>query len=297
MIQPSVLYMNGSTYFSFRGLRENIFWVPFESIFGFHIEAVTYVNSANTANRFSSLYQNVVFLTNPLTISNVSSLKVEFYFVSEENSSVFVPGEQYDLYTGTIGTFNLAVTTNNNIWTHKDYISINGQEVGAVNEPPSNPVPIIGSGGGTTTIPSVPYVDDEHPHQVLQYLLSIIEEQSIYLPNAYGTNKTPVAKARIEILYAEPGTNYKVDISFDSNSVKQGKFHLHLDGNLNAYGIPYYLYFKQDLVVPGQDIRWGQILNHPEKQIRVTGVIQDDAEGAPAGTYKDTITVHITAVD
>ena len=119
----------------------------------------------------------------------------------------------------------------------------------------------------------------------------------ISLPDAYGSKKTKVAKAKIDLINATSGTNYKVDIKFESNSVNQGKFHLHLDGDLNQYGIPYYLYFKQDLVVPGTNIRWSHILEHPEKVIKVTGVIQDDAERAPAGTYHDTITVTITAVD
>ena len=106
-----------------------------------------------------------------------------------------------------------------------------------------------------------------------------------------------MAKAKIDLINATAGTNYKVDIKFESFSVDQGKFHLHLDGDLNLYGIPYYLYFKQDIVVPGEDIRWNHILNQPEKAIKVTGVIQDDAERAPAGSYRDTITVTITAVD
>ncbi|MGB4407346.1 MAG: hypothetical protein WBI82_10850 [Sphaerochaeta sp.] len=198
---------------------------------------------------------------------------------------------------GTIGTFNLAVSSEGNIWNDTDYILLEGQTLDPNTNEPTTPVPIIG-GGATSTLPDpVPYVDDDHPLQVLQYLLSIIEEQMISLPDAYGANMTKVAKAKIDLINATTGTNYKVDIKFESNSVNQGKFHLHLDGDLNQYGIPYYLYFKQDLVVPGTNIRWSHILEHPEKVIKVTGVIRDDAERAPAGSYHDTITVTITAVD
>ncbi|MBI9095814.1 MAG: spore coat protein U domain-containing protein [Sphaerochaeta sp.] len=191
----------------------------------------------------------------------------------------------------------MAVSSEGNIWDDTDYILLVGQTIDPNTNEPTTPVPIVG-GGSTSTLPdTVPYVDDYHPPQVLQYLLSIIKEQMIDLPDAYGAKKTKVAKAKIEIINATTGTNYKVDIKFESNSVNQGKFHLHLDGDLNQYGIPYYLYFKQDLVVPGANNRWNHILEHPEKVIKVTGVIQDDAEQAPAGSYQDTITVTITAVD
>lgn len=294
LVHPAVLYTNGTTHFQFRGLRANP--KPNMASFGFHIQAVTYINGSTTPSYREQMTQRVVFLTNQTTVTDISSLKVEFYFVSWENSPAFIPGEEYTLYQGTIGTFNLAVSSDGNIWNDTDYILLEGQTLDPVTNEPTTPVPIVG-GGASSTIPSVPYVDDEHPLQVLQYLLSIIEERTINLPDAYGTNKTKVAKAKIDLINATAGTNYKVDIRFESLSANQGKFHLHLDGDLNLYGIPYYLYFKQNIVVPGEDIRWNHILNQPEKNIKVTGVVQDDAERAPAGTYRDTITVTITAVD
>ena len=295
LIHPSILYTNGTTYFQFSGLRANP--TPSASSFGFYIEIVTYINSSATPSYREPMTQEFVFLTDQTISSNISSLKVEFYFVSWEDSSVFIPGEHYELYQGTIGNFNLAVSSEENIWNDTDYILLEGQTIDPITNEPSNPMPIVG-GGPTSTLPdTVPYVDESHPPQVLQYLLSIIDEQTIELSDAYWPDRTVVAKAKIDLINATPGTNYKVDIKFDSNSVNLGKFHLHLDGDLNQYGIPYSLYFKQDIVVPGENIRWNQILNYPEQTIKLTGVIQDDVERAPAGTYRDTITVTITAVD
>lgn len=290
---PAVLYTNDVGSLRCEGLRNG----GGTNNFQFYLTAVTYLNNSSSASYRNQMTQKFVLLTNGDTINNVSNLKVEFYLVSWELSSAFVPGQNYTLYQGTIGTFNVADSSENNIWNDTDYILLDGQTMDPNTNEPTTTNPIVGSGPSTTLPNTVPYVNDDHPLQVLQYLLSIINEQAINLPDAYGTNKTNVAKARIDLINATTGTNYKVDIKFESSSVYLGKFHLHLDGDLNQYGIPYYLFFRQDVVVPGANIRWAQILNHPERTIKVTGIIQDDAEKAPAGTYRDTITVTITPVD
>lgn len=280
-------------------------------IYGFSLEAVSY-NVNTSTYTISPMTMPVVKLFGQSTINNISSLEVRIYFVADENSSAFVPGAIYKLTSGTIGTFNLAVAPEStNIDDVQVYISVNGQEIPPVGSPPlpggpsypptSPAIPIVGTGGGTTTLPSsVPYVDDDHPP--LLFLLSIINERTINLFEAYGTEKTRVAKANIEILNAETGSEYKVNIKFDSSSVSQGSFNLHLDGNHNLYGIPYTLFFKQQEVVPGDFILWkhlkpGSTDNSNTKAIEVTGVAQIIAEAAPAGTYSDTITVTIIPVD
>ena len=307
--QASIINLDSSAEFKFSGRRWHNGYQNSNDI-GVYLDSVVYINSDPNLTQRARIDHEVVKLTNPDTVSNISSLVVKFYFVAHEvNINSFVPGDLYTLYSGTIGTFNLAVAPEStNIDDVKVYISVNGQEIPPVGSPPlpggpsypptSPAIPIIG-GGSTSTIPSVPYVDDEHPLQVLQYLLSIINERTIDLSDAYGSNRTNVAKARIDLVNATSGTNYKVDIKFESNSVYQGKFHLHLDGILSQYSIPYDLYFKQDIVEPGVNIRWGNIQANTanEKTIEVTGVIQDEAERAPAGTYRDTITVTITPVD
>lgn len=77
---PAILYTNGTTHFSFKGLRANP--NPKESNFGFYIEIVTYLNGSSTPSYRAPATQRIVYLTNQNTINNLSSMKVEFYFVS-----------------------------------------------------------------------------------------------------------------------------------------------------------------------------------------------------------------------
>ena len=292
---PAILYSNGTTHFSFKGLRANP--NPNESSFGFYIEIVTYLNGSSTPSYRAPATQRVVYLTNRNTITNLSSMKVEFYFVSWENSSVFIPGEQYELVQGTVGAFNLTFSSIGNIHWKPEYILLEGQTIDPNTNIPTTPVPIIGSGPTSTLPGTVPYVDDDNPYQELQYLLSILEQQAIVLSEAYGSNRAKIAKARIDLVNATPATNYKIDIKFDSPSVEHGFFHLHLDGEPSLYRIPYKLYFKNDHVVPGSNIRWENLLVNSEEIIEATSVNSNIAELAPSGTYQDTITVSITAVD
>ncbi len=267
--------------------------------FGFYIEIVTYLNAAVTPSYREPVTQNVVFLTNQDTVSNISSLKVEFYFVSWEDSSVFVPGELYELYQGVIGTFNLAVSSEGNIWNDTDYIPLVGQTIDPNTNEPTSPVPIVG-GGSTSTLPNtVPYVNDEHPLQILQYLLSIINVNQIDLFRAYGSLKTKVADAQITLINGSPDDSYEVNISFNSSSVVSGRFNLSLDGNQDLYKIPYDLRFNETAVIPGDDIPWEDIhyINTSEIPIYITNIGQTTVDQAPAGTYSDTITVTIIPVD
>lgn len=301
--EASVIVVNTSGQYRFRGKRWYNGYLTNDA--GFSLDSATSINGETTYRKNAINHQVVILSHGNETWQNVTSLQVRFYFVSDNPSSTFVPGETYALVSGTIGSFYLAVATPSyNINTIQDYIPVNGQVIpplptplkpGGLSLPSARAIPFIGA-GSTSSLPSVPYVDAQPPPD-LQYLLSIIEESDVYLPYAYGTNKTPVATARIDLVNAVPGKNYKVDINFTSKSAKKDKFFLHLDGKLNLYGIPYSLYFNDTPVTPGKDIRWNKLLKEGEKQISVTGVIQDNAESAPAGNYWDTVEVHITAVD
>ena len=302
--EPSLVNTDSSTSFDFTGPidenpdNQNTTWEikPTE----FYLDTVTYVNGDQPIIKRQSRTDGVATLTESTKIHNVNSFLVKIYLRAHHDAKIYKPEGDFFLTKGTIGTFNFAVAPEGaNIDTTKVYVPINGQLIVDPTTPPAIPIPIVGTGGGTSTLPTVPVVDPENPPQFLEYLLSIIEERSISLPDGYGQNQTKVAKAKIDLLHAIAGKKYKVNIQFNSNSVSQGKFHLHLDGNLTRYGIPYHLYFKQDLVIPGQNIQWGNIQSGQanEKTIKVTGIIQDDAESAPSGTYRDTITVTITPID
>ncbi|MDY0289429.1 MAG: hypothetical protein RBR15_11445 [Sphaerochaeta sp.] len=301
--EPSVIVVNTSGQYRFRGKRWYNGYLTNDA--GFYLDSVTSMNGETTTRKNPINHQVVILSHDSETWHNVTSLQVRFYFVSDNPSSTFVPGETYALVSGTIGSFYLAMATPSyNINTIQDYIPVNGQIIpplpnppkpGSLSLPSASAIPFIGA-GSTSSLPPVPYADSQPP-QELQYLLSIIEEHAVHLPNAYGTNKTPVATAKIDLVNAVSGKNYKVDINFTSKSVKKDTFYLHLDGKLNLYGISYALYFNDSPVTPGKNIRWKKLLKEGEKQISVTGVIQDNAESAPSGNYSDTVAVNITAVD
>lgn len=292
LIHPAVLYTNaGSTSFTFTGPRSG----SDQRTFTFYIEAVTYINSSTTPSYREPMTQRVVFLTKGNTVSNISSIKVEFYFVSWENSSVFVPGKEYKLVGGVIGNFNLAESSEGNIWNDPDYILLDTQTIDPITNEPTNPVPIIGDGPTTTLPKPMPYVDAEHP--LPDYQFFIVNETPISLPNAYGPLKTKVADARVSMLNGQSGETYKIHVNFTSINAQPDKFYLYLDGNHNLYGIPYDLDFEGIPVVPGADIPWEGIpsIGPVERSINVTGINKQNAESAPSGTYQDSIYVNVTS--
>lgn len=292
---PAVLYTNNVGSLRCKGPRMG----GGTGNFGFYITAVTYINNSSSASYRSQMTQRVVLLTNGATVSNISNLKVEFYLISWESSSAFVPGQNYTLFHGTIGTFNVADSSENNIWYDTDYILLEGQTMNPNTNEPTTTNPIVGSGPSSTLPNTVPYVNDDYPQQVLQYQLSIINRTQIDLFNAYGTLKTKVADAQVTMVNGRSNDTYKVNINFNSSSIVLGEFNLHLDGNTNLYEIPYNLTFNGTPVVPGDNLLWDQISpSTPSvKPIYVTGIIQGKAESAPSGIYSDTITVTIIPID
>lgn len=311
--EPSLVNSTTSQDFWFEGLFDwnptnvNTTWELVTT--QFYWDTALYINGNLYKVRRQSETGGFAKLTSDsATIPNVTSLVVKIYLRAHHTADKYKPGAEFSLKSGSIGTFNFAVATEGyNINSIQDYVSINGQVVPPLtiplspsnpSVPPANSIPIIGAGGSSTTIPAVPYVDEEHPLQVLQYLLSLIEEQEINLPDAYDLGKTEVAKAKIDLIYATPGEKYKVNINFNSLNAQLEDFYLHLDGDPNLYGIPYALDFDGDPAYPGQNILWKDIPASvsSEKTIYVTGISQVVAESAPAGTYHDTITVTITAV-
>lgn len=296
--QASIINVNSSSEFLFWGRRWYNGYQTKNT--GFYLDTVSYINGdPNSAHR-SRINQQVVKITNPETKSNIYSMVVKFYFVAyEQNINSFVPYDTYSLSSGTIGTFNFAVSPteppSTNINWKKDYISINGQTVGDINEEPSTPIPIIGSGPTTTLPDSIPYVDAEHP--LPDYQFFIVNETPISLPNAYGPLKTKVADARVSMLHGQSGETYKIHVNFTSINAQPDKFYLYLDGNHNLYGIPYDLDFDGIPVVPGADIPWEGIpsIGPVERSINVTGINKQNAESAPSGTYQDSIYVNVTS--
>jgi len=304
LYQPSLVDANISTRFEFTGpvtwWSQNGVPVYNNQSTGFFFGAVVTelgVTSFHTLSPGGG--------TSPMTITQkdlgVSVFVAELYLLGDQPSSIYKPGALYTMNnSNSLGSFNVAIAANDQgiyyMYVPKIYVPFPGQTIIPGGAPPLNSPTVAPPG-----IRALPY-GNGGDQQVLQYLLSIINEPPIHLPDAYETRKIKVAQANIRLENATAGKDYQVDIKFTSTSVSpayQGKFHLHLDGKLSRYGIAYDLFFNGNYVTPGVPIRWEgiQTTQNRQKDIQMTGVIQDVAERAPSGTYSDTITVNITPVD
>jgi len=169
----------------------------------------------------------------------------------------------------------------------------NGTLVPVNNNDPTTTTPFLSSG---TSAPPQP-VPFGQPTNTVSYLLSILDNESFSITQAYGTQIARVARAQLTIANAAPNTSYGVQVVFN-NRYNNPHFSLHLDGLSNLYSIPYTLRFNGQDVVGGSPIGWSGLLEGTHtKDIQVTKVDSIKADMAPAGIYSDTITITITPID
>ena len=203
----------------------------------------------------------------------------------------YLQGELYTITEGILGNFNVATASNGSGNTSNlDYVPVNGQTIPEGGSPP--PIPIITN----TTIP-LPYVDPNNVSPAVQYFLSIINEASFNIEDAFGYKSAQIATAQLILYQAVEGTPYEVNITFNGNSYND-RFSLHQGGDNTLYGIEYTVEFLSQPVTPGALIDWDGLhggIN--EETIFVTGIDETEAALAPSGDYSDTITVTITPKD
>lgn len=227
------------------------------------------------------------------TVIGVNPFVVDFFFVSHHDAQYYEMGELYELVEGVIGGFNVTKLGYNEKGKWIDvYIPVNSQELPEDGSPPENPVPIIGDVVGGD-IPSIPYGGDPPP---IDYLLSIESVVSFDIDDAYiGYTPIPIANCQLTLYYAS-GNDNAVYITF-SNSSLLPSFRLHHTASAIPYVIPYTLYFLGEPVVGNELISWeglGNGLN--ETLISVGNIDPVDAENAPTGDYRDTITVEVESI-
>lgn len=293
LFDPNILNINLSTSFQFTG--------PITWSNHYQTGLPIYENQATYFTLYAVSTVKGVTQANPLWQSdgsqplrnqsgnlNVATFTAEFYLVSDQDWWHYQPGGQYTLTSGTFGGFQVAVANSGG-----GYWPGNGTLVSVNNNSPTATTPILISGSSAPPQP-VPYGEPTTP---VSYLLSIIDEQSFSITQAYGSNIARVARAQLTIANAVPNTNYGVHVIF-SNQYNNTAFKLHLDGILNSYFIPYTLRFNNQNVVAGSAISWTGLSGGTfTKDIEVTQVDSFKAEMAPAGIYSDTITVNITPID
>lgn len=299
--EPSLISSGSTWEFSFTGLR-NYGGYQQNGTGGFYLDTITTVLSPGQSTYIARIDRQIRQLTTQTQLTNVTGFETKIYFVAYENSASFIPGESYSLATGTVGSFNLAVSPpGKNIDSAQTYVEINGQG----SNPQTNPIPILGPAGHEILLEeSLPYVDAAHPPVRPSFAISLVKTPSITLSQAYtGGNQPPtVANASVAITNGKPNKTYKVFIKFDSSSVLNSNFRLRLTNFPTVYAIPYTFLFGTDTVTPGIDIPWDGLVINPtgqqnKKTIKVTGIDQTTAEKAVSGGYSDTITVTITASD
>ncbi len=224
---------------------------------------------------------------------NVSEFVVILYLMSYQTADHYKPGGLYTLTSGTLGSFNVAVANNGGgIYNSQTYVSVNGQAVPTDGSTPPT-VDMV-----PDTVTPLPYVDPDHPLPHVDYFLSIINNNSFSISNAFGILTTPVATAQVAVVPNSSATPpYGVNIAFSDANNSQS-FSLNLEGNKNLYSIPYTLKFLSHEVVGGEQILWnGMSEGNNQQTISVTGINSGTANAAPEGDYSDTITVTITPVD
>lgn len=219
---------------------------------------------------------------------NINPFIVYFYVVSEQPLSDYKFGGLYTLNSGVFGDFQVAVATSGSGYPDGGVnISVNGA-------PPESNTPVL-SPGSSSSDPTIIYGD---PSDQVMFFLTIKDQQIISLAQAKGNSKAKVATAEMDIINGASGVEYAVDVIF-TNLANTNPFELVWQGGGSTPpSIPYYLFFNEHPVTPGNSVPWSGLVNGPQsKNIFVTGVDEDDIQQALSGHYEDTIVVNIVPVD
>lgn len=229
----------------------------------------------------------------------VQTLTTYIVLIAEDNGfEYYIPGVYYSLdENSSIGSFG---------------VSADGQGQQEFEE---IPVEVDGSGTATPTAPfiptapvpgdevEIPFEGDGFPFEH-QYAFSIISNPASFdLQDALLGNRPVIATVELQVTQAEQNTEYGVEIAFTSKN--PNGFRLHLNGDLSLYGIPYQLFFGQDLqpIPHAQFIEWRNLLTNSstfasmEKTITVSVNDGPEVGEAPQGQYSDTVTVNIIPLD
>jgi hypothetical protein len=224
-------------------------------------------------------------------VSKISS--IQLYLVSWETAmeNKVRSGSSYTLTSNNLGTFNIATADKGSgFYQGYTYASIEGQVI-----PSNGSAPLPGQSFRESPIVDIPF-GEVIGNPILT--LTIVEEPGFSIQDAYGTDKTKIAEAQLTLQNAESGKLYGVEVLFSDSEGSQS-FSLHLDGQRSLFAIPYHLLFGGEPVTGSVSVDWtGLSSSVPNlRSIEVTGIDQIRADMAPAGLYKDTITITITPKD
>lgn len=215
-------------------------------------------------------------------------ITIDFYLVSYADADEFEEGGYYTHSQGTFGTFALGYSTSTTDFWSASYDPVVGND-----GKPLPPLPILATGTDVADDP----VQYEDPKPIACQF-SIVEMPGDFpINNAVGSNTALVARAELTMLNLSGATTHQIDLTF-TNAEQSSQFALKQTNGNPPHTIPYSLLFGSTPIYAGDTTRWEGLINGTQhKDIFITGIDQQDAETALAGTYQDTIYVHITPVD
>lgn len=263
---------------------------PSYDVYFYPIAQLVY-NNGGTLAPFTDVYHaNGV---NPIKPSNTPMqgiVTIDVFLVAKyyPNVDFFTPGGTFTHNRGTFGTFSLGYSTSSQGEWSETYSPVVGE-----NGEPLSELPVLAAG---TNDPDEPIqYEDPEPIACQFSIQEMPGDFPIY--NAVGANAALVAKAELTVLNLGAVTTHQVDLTF-TNAEQSSQFALKQTNGDPPHTIPYSLLFGSTPIFAGDTTRWEGLINGTQyKDIFITGIDQQDAETALAGTYQDTIYVQITPVD
>lgn len=282
-IRSFALLSNISNEFVFRGPTT---WNPNKNDkLGFHGVAILrygsqlYNSNLNQGN------------TNPINPTNTAMhglITIDFFLISHNPDTVFIPERTYTHQSGTVGNFVVSYSTENVDFWNTDFTPVTGADGTPVPQQP-----YLGSGTVTPDV-AVPYEDPTDP----VFDFSIVEiQQQFHLHQAYNTAAAYVAKAQVVVSNTQAGNPAGVTLTFSDGTTNEFFSMSHTE----EPGLPtihYKLLFDGNTLGPGGSVDWIGFVNGTyTKDISVTHISQTEVDNLIAGNYSDTITVQLTPKD
>lgn len=283
-IRSFALLSNISNEFIFTGPTS---WNPTLTTdqLGFHGVAILKYGSQLTNSNLNQGYTNPIYPTDTPMYGLIS---IDFYLISYNPDSVFLPDKSYTHMSGIVGDFTVSYSTENVGFWNADFTPVTG-----TNGLPIPSQPYLGPGTITPDDP-VPYVDPTDP--IFDFTITDVQG-SFVLRDAYDTGTAYVAKAQVIVTNADVSNPCGVTLTF-TNQTNTEFFEMRNTEDSNLSTLEYKLFFNGTIIDPGDSVDWVGFVNTTyTKDIFVTQIQKHEVDTLVEGTYYDTIVVTLTPKD
>lgn len=283
--------------------------INYSSTASLYVDGKLTVNWSDTRTEFRYYFHNSL-LTQPYaadlagdrplfawdteTVITPNPYYVQIFIVSQHPSSYYIEGEEYQIVSGTLGSFNIKVMKKTP-YQVEEFISVNGQEMPPGGGPPiSDPVPLPIGGPGVLP-PEIPFGEEPPP---LNFIFSFQNNSVDFdLSEAYNNKKT-INVAQMNVQNGVAGTTYKQNLTFTDSGSAQS-FQLKPVGvSGNTIGFKLYFGNSSNAIPYGQAFEWtGLVPNMNYKDLKIGGILESEVNQRTSGSYSDTITVTVTAAN